>query len=75
MALALLLILAAPSAADRAKSGFAEFMDEARARGYSNALLDQTLAGLTLRPGMIVSDRRQAERTQSLEEYEGPGVT
>ncbi len=43
--------------------------DRSAGRGYSEELLDQTLAGLTPPPGVIASDRRQAERTQSFEEY------
>ena len=72
LALALVLLVAEPSAAQPRQpfdAWLAELMNEARARGYSDALLDQTLAGLTPRPGVIASDRRQAERTQSFEEY------
>ena len=72
MALALVLIVAEPSAAQPRQpfdAWLAQFVNEARARGYSDALLDETLAGLTPRPGVIASDRRQAERTQSFEEY------
>ena len=52
-----------------------ELMTEARTRGYSDALLDQTLAGLTPLPRVIASDRRQAERTQTFEEYVRRRVT
>jgi peptidoglycan lytic transglycosylase B len=78
LALALVLIVAAPSAAQPRQpfdAWLAELMDEARARGYSDALLDESLAGLTPRPGVIASDRRQAERVLTLEEYVRRRVT
>jgi len=72
--LALALVLASASVAPaQPRQPFdewlADLLTEARTRGYSDELLDQTLAGLTPLPRVIASDRRQAERTQMFEEY------
>jgi membrane-bound lytic murein transglycosylase B len=47
----------------------AELLAEARARGYSDALLGQTLVGLTPLARVIASDRQQPEATLTIEEY------
>ena len=69
LALALLFAIAAPAAAEPFDAWLQEFVAEARGRGYSDALLDQTLAGLTPLPRVIASDRRQPEKTMTLDAY------
>ena len=69
LALALLFALAAPAAAESFDAWLQDFVAEARGRGYSDALLDQTLAGLTPLPRVIASDRRQPEKTMTLDAY------
>jgi membrane-bound lytic murein transglycosylase B len=46
-----------------------EFMQEARARGYSEAVLEKTVAGLSPLPRAIESDRTQPELTIGFERY------
>ena len=53
----------------------ADLRAEARARGFADELLDQTVAGLTPLPRVIASDRRQAERVQAFEMYVAQRVT
>ena len=78
LGLALTVLLAMPGAA-QPRPPFDEWLAalraEARERGYSEALLDQTLAGVTPLAHVIASDRRQAERTQTFEEYVRRRVT
>jgi membrane-bound lytic murein transglycosylase B len=47
----------------------AALQDEARQRGYSDLLIQQTLAGLEPRPGVIESDRTQAELNPGFPRY------
>src|SRR5688572_9684489 len=46
-----------------------EFMEEARGRGYSEAVLEKTVAGLSPLPRAIESDRAQPELTIGFERY------
>lgn len=72
LALALVLATASPSAA-QPRQPFDAWLEELRveawARGYGDALLGRTLAGLTPLHRVIASDRKQPERTLTLEEY------
>src|SRR5919109_4721849 len=45
------------------------FIEEARTRGYSDDVLDQTVAGLSPLPRAIESDRAQPELTIGFERY------
>jgi membrane-bound lytic murein transglycosylase B len=53
----------------------ADFLAEARSRGYSDELLAGTLGGLTPLVRVIESDRRQPEVTLSFDEYLRRSVT
>jgi membrane-bound lytic murein transglycosylase B len=72
LTVALVLGLVSASAA-RSQQPFdewlAELIAEARTKGYGDALLNQTLVGLTPLPGVIASDRRQPEAMLPFEEY------
>src|SRR5207248_1727324 len=69
--------LAAPAHAQRQRfdDWLAGFLNEARTRGFSDALLQDTLVGLTPLPRVIASDRRQAEATLTFDEYVRRRVT
>jgi membrane-bound lytic murein transglycosylase B len=71
LALAILVMLASPVPAQG--PGFGEWLDallaEARERGYSEELLQQTLVGLTPLERVIKADRRQTESILTFEEY------
>jgi membrane-bound lytic murein transglycosylase B len=71
LALVLALVLVAPAHAQRQRfdDWLADLVTEARTRGYGDALLQETLAGLTPLHRVIASDRRQAEHTLTLDEY------
>ena len=47
----------------------AGLMAEARARGFSDALVNEALAGVEPREQVISADRNQAEVVQTLEQY------
>ncbi|HYE94265.1 MAG TPA: lytic murein transglycosylase [Terriglobales bacterium] len=71
LAVAVALVLVTPAAAQR--PSFDHWLDallaEARSRGYSDELLQQTLVGLTPLERVIAADRRQAESVLTFEEY------
>jgi membrane-bound lytic murein transglycosylase B len=77
LTLAILVVLACPV---RAQSpGFVEWLDallaEARDRGYSDELLQQTLVGVTPLERVVNADRRQTESVLTFEEYVRRRVT
>ncbi|MBM4440017.1 MAG: lytic murein transglycosylase [Candidatus Rokubacteria bacterium] len=64
-------VLVTPAAAQQPR--FDDWLDallaEARSRGYSDELLQQTLAGLTPLERVLAADRTQAESVLTFEEY------
>jgi membrane-bound lytic murein transglycosylase B len=52
-----------------------ELMDEARARGFSEALLEEALADIEPRPQVIANDRSQAEGVIGFDRYYRTRVT
>jgi membrane-bound lytic murein transglycosylase B len=78
LALALLCAIAAVAAAQTPPpfdAWLADFLAEARSRGYSEELLAETLGGLTPLVRVIESDRRQPEVRLSFDEYLRRSVT
>ena len=73
LGLALVLAGALPGAAEQPRQPFevwlADLLAEARERGYSDTLLDLTLAGVTPLERVLASDRGQAEKTQTFDAY------
>jgi len=71
LAILVALVLATPAHAQRLPfdDWLAGLVAEARAKGFSDALLQETLAGLTPLHRVIASDRKQAEHTLTLDEY------
>jgi membrane-bound lytic murein transglycosylase B len=70
--LGLLGVMAAVAAAQPVQSfdaWLADFLAEARSRGYGEELLAQTVVGLTPLPRVLESDRGQPEVKLSFEEY------
>jgi membrane-bound lytic murein transglycosylase B len=70
--LALVLALAALCHAEPVQpfnEWLAEFLTEARSRGYSDDVLEQALGGVLPLPRVIISDRRQPEVTLTFDEY------
>jgi membrane-bound lytic murein transglycosylase B len=76
-----LLVTVAPAAAQTRQKApsfdqwLGRLIAEARARGYSDELLQQTLVGLTPLARVIASDRRQAEAVLTFDEYVRRRVT
>jgi membrane-bound lytic murein transglycosylase B len=83
VALLLLAGLFAPAPAQNPQSNpprpfpewLAELVAEARNRGFSDSLIEQTLNGLEPLPRVITSDRTQAELTISFDRYFNSRVT
>jgi membrane-bound lytic murein transglycosylase B len=77
--LALALLLPRQDVADPSPPPFAEWlqgtMDEARARGFSDELITQTLSGLQPLPHVVQSDRTQAETILVFDRYFPTRVT
>ena len=69
IALILALGLAASSQDVSFDAWLSEFVEEARDRGYSEAVLEKTVAGLSPLPRAIESDRAQPELTIGFERY------
>src|SRR5690606_31998937 len=53
----------------------AALLEEARQRGFSEALLERTLAGVQPLPTVVERDRNQPERTITFEQYFARRVT
>src|SRR5688572_31202560 len=53
----------------------AELINEANERGYNEALVNDTLAGIEPLPRVIQADRSQAERTPGLDRYLSTRIT
>lgn len=62
----------APATFDR---WLAELLEEARQRGFSDALLERTLAGVQPLPAVLERDRNQPETTVTFEQYVERRVT
>lgn len=74
LAAVLTAVLATPLAGQEAEprpfdTWLAELVDEARARGFSDALLTAALVDVAPRETVIAEDRNQAEIVQTLEQY------
>lgn len=69
IALILSLTLAASAQDVSFDAWLSEFVEEARGRGYSEAVLEKTVAGLSPLPRAIESDRAQPELTIGFERY------
>ena len=74
-----LLLPQQPSPPIEAPQPFTEWLDgvvaEAQTRGYSAAVIEQTLAGLEPLPRVVENDRTQAEVTLTFERYYAARVT